>query len=131
MNPRILVIAAPMLLMLNGCETSSSRPTGPIGAAWEGPVLVSQAAMPAGISYKVIGTVQAEAQAGYAYAETLYPLLATEARKIGANAVINARGGRRMTAFSWSAAYVSGTAVKVDDPQKLRGFRARITESVR
>ena len=47
-------------------------------------------------------------------------LLAEEARKMGANAVINAKGGRRVTAFSWSAGYVSGTAVKVDDIQLLK-----------
>jgi uncharacterized protein YbjQ (UPF0145 family) len=48
--------------------------------------------------------------------------LAAEAKKIGANAVIGATGGRRMTAFSWAAAYVSGTAVKVEDPEKLKGL---------
>jgi uncharacterized protein YbjQ (UPF0145 family) len=52
----------------------------------------------------------------------LYPLLAAEARKIGANAVVNAQGGRKVTAFSWSAPYVSGIAVKVEDPEKLKGL---------
>jgi len=41
---------------------------------------------------------------------------------MGANAVINAKGGRRVTAFSWAAAYVSGIAVKVEDPEKLKGL---------
>jgi len=123
MNPRILVIAASMLLMLNGCETtSSSRSIGPTGAAWEGPVFVSQAPIPEDIEHKVIGTVEANAQAGYDSVVTLYPLLAAEARKIGANAVVDVKGGRRLTAFSWAAAYVIGTAVRVDDPKKLKGL---------
>lgn len=83
---------------------------------------MTQAAIPEGIQYKVIGTVQADAKAGYDRAETLYPLLAAEARKLGANAVVNTQGGRRLTAFSWSAAYVHGTAVRVEDPGKLRAL---------
>jgi uncharacterized protein YbjQ (UPF0145 family) len=83
---------------------------------------VSQSAIPSGIEYKVIGSVEADAKGGYDSATSSYPLLAAEARKMGANAVVNAKGGRRMTAFSWSAAYVSGIAVKVDDPQVLKAL---------
>ena len=123
MNPRDAVVAGAMLLVLTGCSTtSSSTPIGATGPAWEGPVFISQVALPEGIAYKVLGTVQADAKAGYDSVVTLYPLLAAEARKIGANAVVNAKGGRRLTAFSWAAAYVIGTAVKVDDPQKLKGL---------
>jgi hypothetical protein len=123
MNPRNAAVAAAMLLTLTGCSTTaSSIVIGSAGPAWEGPVFISQTAMPEGIEYKVIGTVQADAQVGYDAVVTLYPLLAAEARKIGANAVVNAKGGRRLTAFSWAAAYVIGTAVKVDDPQKLKGL---------
>lgn len=123
MNPRDAVVAAVMVFTLTGCSTtSSSTAIGPTGPAWEGPVFISQAALPEGIEYKVLGTVQADAKAGYDSVVTLYPLLAAEARKIGANAVVDAKGGRRLTAFSWAAAYVIGTAVKVDDPQKLKGL---------
>ena len=123
MNPSNAVVVVAILFALNACTTTStSTPIGPTGSAWEGPVFISQAAMPEGIEYKVIGTVQADAQAGYDSVVTLYPLLAAEARKMGANAVVNAKGGRRLTAFSWAAAYVIGTAVKVDDPQKLKGL---------
>ena len=112
-----------VLFALNGCSTtSSSTAIGATGPAWEGPILVSQATIPSNIEYKVIGSVQADARVGYDSAASLYPLLAAEAKKIGANAVVNAKGGRRVTAFSWSAAYVTGIAVKVDDPQKLKGL---------
>ncbi len=123
MNPRTAVVGVALLLALSGCSTtSSSNAVGAVGPTWEGPILVTQAAIPAGIEYKVVGSVQADARAGYDSAASLYPLLAAEARKIGANAVVNAKGGRRVTAFSWSAPYVSGMAVRVEHPEKLKGL---------
>ena len=122
MTWKILVPAVSMLLILNGCETTSSSSSKLIGtpeAAWEGPVLISQAPIPESIEHKVIGTVEANAQVGYDNVMTLYPLLADEARKIGANAVVDVKGGRRFTGMSWAAAYVAGTAVRVDDRKKL------------
>ena len=85
-----------------------------------GPVLVSREAVPTGIEYKVLGTVKANNRAGYESAESLYPLLAAEAKKLGANAVVNAKGGHTVTAFSWAAAYVSGTAIRIGDTESLR-----------
>lgn len=123
MSPRSAVFGVAILLALNGCSTtSSSNAVGPVGSTWEGPILVTQATIPAGIAYKVVGSVQADARVGYDSAASLYPLLAAEARKIGANAVVNATGGRRVTAFSWSAAYVNGIAVRVEDPQMIKGL---------
>jgi len=123
MNPKCTVIVAAMLFAMSGCATrSSSTAVDPSAPAWEGQILVSPAAIPSGIEYKVMGSVQANAKVGYDSAASLYLLLAAEAKKIGANAVVNAKGGRRVTAFSWSAAYVSGIAVKVDDPQMLKGL---------
>ena len=116
-----LVVVAMLFLASSGCSTtSSSTALGPTGPAWYGPILVSPAAVPSGIEYKVIGSVQADAQIGYESVASFYPLLAAEAKKLGANAVVNVKGGRRVTAFSWSAAYVSGIAVKVEDPQMLK-----------
>lgn len=123
MNPNSALVAVAMLFALNGCSTtSSSTAVAPAGPVWEGPILVSPAEIPAGIEHKVLGSVQADARAGYDSAASLYPFLAAEAKKLGANAVVSAKGGRRLTAFSWSAAYVSGTAVKVDDPSTLKGL---------
>ena len=123
MSPRGLVGGVAVLVALNGCSTtSSSTAVEPIAQTWGGPILVTPAQLPPGVAHKVIGSVQADAQAGYDKAETLYGFLAVDARKIGANAVVGTTGGRRMTAFSWSAAYVRGTAVRVDDPEKLKGL---------
>ena len=111
-----------ILIFGAGCSPVSSSnavPASPASAS-EGPVLVSQEAVPSGIEYKVLGTVKANFRAGYDRAESLYPLLAAEAKKLGANAVVNTKGGRTVTAFSWSAAYVSGTAVRIGDTESLR-----------
>ena len=78
-----LVLVATAMIVLNGCATtSSSTAIAPTGTAWEGPILVSQAGIPAGVEYKVVGSVQADAQAGYDGASSLYPLLAAEAKKL-------------------------------------------------
>ena len=105
-----------------GCSPVSSSNAVTASPATEsaGPVLVSQEAVPTGIEYKVLGTVKANYRAGYDRAETLYPLLAAEAKKLGANAVVSTTGGRTVTAFSWSAAYVSGTAIRIGDAASLR-----------
>lgn len=123
MNCKTILVVVTMFLVLSGCSNlSSSTAIAPIGPAWEGPILISQEAIPINVEYKVIGSVQANARVGYDSVTSLYPLLAAEARRMGANAVVNAKGGRRVSAFSWSAAYVSGTAIKVEDPQTLKGL---------
>jgi hypothetical protein len=124
MQLKVAKVAIAAVLVATGCSTTSSSNVsgGAAGSAWEGPVLVSQGALPAGIQYKMIGSVQADARAGYDNAASLYPLLAVEAKKIGANAVVDVKGGHRVSAFSWAAPYVTGIAVKVDDPQKLKGL---------
>lgn len=124
MNLKFVIGGIATLIIASGCSTvSSSNVVKPVtGPAWNGQVFVSQSSIPAEIKYEVIGSVKANARAGYNNAESLYPLLAAEAKKIGANAVINTKGGRRVTAFSWAAAYVDGIAVKVDDPDKLKGL---------
>jgi len=124
MREKLVVFAAAMLLVA-GCATTSSSnvisPTSPM-AAWTGPVFVTQQALPAGVEHQVIGSVSADANAGYESVTSLYPALAAEAKKIGANAVVNAKGARKVTALSWSAPYATGIAVRVKDPQKLKGL---------
>ncbi len=89
---------------------------------WDGTVFITQEQMPDSIEFKLIGTVEAKARAGYKGVESLYPLLAAEAKKIGANAVINTKGGRKLSAFSWSAPYAKGTAIKVQNQESLKGI---------
>jgi uncharacterized protein YbjQ (UPF0145 family) len=97
--------------------------TGSKQAKVDEPVLVTQTELAEGVQYEVIGTVNARARSGYSNAKTLFPLLADEARKIGANAVVGVEGGRHVSFFSWAAPHASGTAVRVDDPQALEASR--------
>lgn len=125
------IILLGVLMLGAGCSpASSSRPAqapaqaSPTQASsagpTTGPVLVSRDDIPTGVDYTVVGTVKANHRAGYDSVESLYPLLAVEARKLGANAVVGVRGGRTVSAFSWSAAFTSGTAVRIADPEALR-----------
>jgi hypothetical protein len=128
MKYRSLAVTAATVIAIGfgiaGCSTTSSSTVANATSAprWSGPILVSPSELPAGTQYKVIGTVQADARSGYDEAKALYPVLAEEARKIGANAVVGVVGRRKVTAFSWSAAYVSGTAVRVENVDKLKGM---------
>lgn len=111
------------ILMLGaGCSpaSSSNAVLASPASASEGPVLVSREAVPTGVEYKILGTVKANHRAGYDSVESLYPLLAAEAKKLGANAVVSTKGGRTVTGWSWSAAFVTGTAVRIEDTESLR-----------
>jgi hypothetical protein len=120
----MLVVLAASLLLAAGCATTSSSNviTKSSVAPWEGPVFVTQQPLPAGVEHEVIGSVSADANSGYDSVTALYPNLAAEAKKIGANAVVSAKGARKVTALSWSAPYATGIAVRVKDPSKLKGL---------
>jgi hypothetical protein len=123
MKQKVAAVAVALLLAAGCATTSSSNVTSasPV-TAWDGPVFVTQQALPAGVDHQVIGSVSADANAGYESVTTLYPALAAEAKKIGANAVVSAKGARKVTALSWSAPYATGIAIRVKDPQKLKGL---------
>lgn len=112
------------LTILSGCSSvsSSSVPHVPVNQQTSGPVYLTTQSIPADVGYTVVGHVKANARQGYSKAETLYPMIVEEARKIGANAVMDVRGGRTVSAFSWAAPYVGGTAIRIDDTKKLEDF---------
>ncbi len=115
-----MLVAAAALVA--GCSTTSSSTPASTQQipAWTGRVFVSESRLPESAKFKVLGSVEANARAGYDSGTALYPLLAEEARKLGANAVIGVTGGRRVTAFSWAAAYVNGVAIRIDDAEALK-----------
>lgn len=122
MNKGLLIFTVAIGLFLGACSTQSASTvmTQTALPAWTGPVFISQETIPADIKFELVGSVKANARAGYDNVASLYPLLAIEAKKMGANAVINAKGGRRVAAFSWAAAYVDGMAIRVEDPELLK-----------
>lgn len=112
---------------LGGCASvsSSSAPKVVASAQTVGPVFITKANLPPGMKYEVIGPVKANARAGYGSVESLYPMLAEEARKIGANAVVDVYGGRTVSAFSWAAPFAGGNAVKVEDADSLKALEGQ------
>jgi len=120
MMPRLLAAAGLAVLL---CTTAPYQ-AGIVAAGQspEDPILVTASAIPPGVEHTVLGPVQAEARVGYDSVTSLYPDLAAEAKKMGANAVVHVKGGRKLALFSWSAAYATGIAVKVEDTEKLKGI---------
>lgn len=51
----------------------------------------------------------------------LYPALAEEARKHGANVVVNVESYHAPSGFSWAAPHLQGLAMRVTDTKALRG----------
>ncbi|MBL8510372.1 MAG: hypothetical protein JNM52_01895 [Betaproteobacteria bacterium] len=124
MHKKIILSIVTSALIFSGCAAKiSSTVVGSPEPPWTGALLISAEPMPPGIEYKLIGSVSVDAQSGYNSAASLYPELAAEAKKIGANAIINTKGGRRVANFSWAAPYLSGTAVKVEDIQTLKNLK--------
>lgn len=109
-------------ITLTGCANVSSTNAEYVNSDQKasGPVFITKSGLPDNVEYEVIGDVKANARAGYASVETLYPMLADEARKVGANAVINVYGGRTVHLFSWAAPYTGGTAIKVKNLDSLK-----------
>lgn len=116
-------------LTLGACAAPTSGSTLAGSAtklpAYAGKVFVTEDKIADASRYQVVGTVEAAAKSGYSGGESLYPLLADEARKLGANAVIGVTGGRKVTMLSWAAAFVEGTAVRVENPEDLNGLKGK------
>jgi uncharacterized protein YbjQ (UPF0145 family) len=126
----LLAICAVAALGVAGCASVSSSSAPPIAASEQtvGPIFVMQARLPADVKHVVIGEIKANARAGYDNVESLYPMLAAEARKVGANAIVGVYGGRTVSAFSWAAPFTGGTAVKVEDLSLLNALEGRFVE---
>ncbi len=118
----ISIIILSIILSACGTVSSSSAPTVAITEQTNGPIYITTASIPNKIEYVVIGSIKANARSGYDSTESLYPLIANEAKKVGANAVIEVYGGRSVSAFSWSAPYVGGIAIRVKDIEKLKQY---------
>ena len=112
---------------LTGCATVSSSTVDYVSVSEQtkGPIFITSTDLPEGLDYEVIGVVKANARQGYSGVQSLYPLLADEARKVGANAVINTYGGRAVSAFSWAAPYTGGTAIKIKNADKLKAINGQ------
>ncbi|GAB0152088.1 hypothetical protein MnBA_14880 [Marinobacterium sp. BA1] len=127
MIPKNLAFVFFIAITMSGCASvsSSSVPEVALSEQTIGPIFITQTELPPEVEYEVIGQVKANARKGYDSVVTLYPLLAKEARKIGANAVIGVYGGRTVSAFSWASPYTGGMAVKVKNTDSLRSLEGK------
>lgn len=114
-----IAASALALVMLAGCAARSSSyvPSGATaaGAAFTGPVCLLQAPLPEGTKHTVMGVVQGS-KGWYGSTNELMPVMADEARKLGANAIIKIEAGQRMGVIAVVRPTGSGTAVKTDPP---------------
>ena len=83
-------------------------------AAHSGQVCLLRSPLPANVKFKVIGAIDSSKQT-YGSVNELLPLMAADARAIGADTVINLNTGQRIGAWAWARPVRTGTAVKLDD----------------
>ena len=121
MNARKSCAALALLLALSSPISISISADGTPTPTHDDQILVTQLGVPEGVAHTVLGPVQAKARQGFGrVAETIWPLLAVQAKAKGANAVVEAQGGHRVQVFSFGAPYASGIAVKFEDPEKRK-----------
>lgn len=115
MKKTALVLLA---LALSGCAAKSNiRPVAgaiPLARHAE-PVCLLKSPLPSAYAYKVIGKVNSSKKT-YGSVNELLPLIAADARAVGADAIINLVTGQKMGAFAWARPVATGTAVKLADP---------------
>lgn len=74
--------------------------------------------LPSSISHQIVGDIDASKQF-YGGSGALVPLMADEARKMGADVVVNLRTGQKMGMFAWARPYGTGTGVKLTNKADL------------
>lgn len=111
------LLAAASAAVLSACGVTGYSSVEPAAAAspWAGSVCILEGRdLPTGIKRRAIGTLEATQQVGYGSTDGLMPTLANEARKVGANAIVNVWSGHRPSAFSWARPMANGEGVRVE-----------------
>ena len=112
----VLAASAAAILITACAPTSQSkRVTDAPVQARTGPVCLLKGPMPANIRHTVVGEINASKET-YGSVNEIIPLLGDEARKMGADVVINVTTAQRLGMFAWARPVASGTAVKVERP---------------
>jgi hypothetical protein len=109
-------------IIVAGCAapsatTVSANPTQ-AAAAHNQPVCLLRTTLPANVRYSVLGPIEASKEF-YGSANELIPLMAQEARNIGADAIISMQTGQKIGVWAWSRPYGMGTAVKLENKADL------------
>jgi hypothetical protein len=106
------------IVLLSGCAAKSiihpaSKGQGALAGHSE-PVCLMRSPMPSAVAYTVVGKAKSSKNT-YGSVSELLPLMAADARAIGADAIINLDTGQRMGMLAWSRPVDAGTAVKLAD----------------
>ncbi len=125
MNKTLLAVAL-AAIMLNGCATSRGTPVTTSQnevASSVDRVCMLHSALPANVQLTVLGQVEGSKEF-YGSVTEILPLMADEARKMGADAVINLDTHQRMGLFAWARPVGTGTAVKLVNKSELNCLAA-------
>jgi uncharacterized protein YbjQ (UPF0145 family) len=108
-------------ILLSGCAgraVNNAVDRGTAMAPHVEPVCMLKSPLPSSIRYSIVGEINSSQQF-YGSSEPLIPLMADEARKMGADAVVNLKLGHKMGMLAWSRPYGLGTGVKLANPGDL------------
>ncbi len=115
------ILVSAVCMVLAGCAAravnSAADRTKPVMPHVE-PVCMLKSPLPSSILHTVVGNIDASKQF-YGGSDQLIPLMADEARKMGADVVVNMRTGQKMGMFAWARPYGSGTGVKLQNKADL------------
>lgn len=116
-----LLAASAVTVLLAGCAPTSKavRVTeGQASQARTGPVCFLKSPMPANVKHRVLGEVSSSKEF-YGSVNEILPLMAEEARKMGADAVVNVNTGQKIGLWAWARPVGTGMAVKLEKPSDL------------
>jgi hypothetical protein len=108
-NRTIVLLTAATLA---GCATATSTPVSQVQSAH--PICMFRGAAPAGMNFKVLGTIEGSKEF-YGSVNEILPLMADEARKLGADAVVNLETHQRVGLWAWAHPVGTGIAVKIEN----------------
>jgi hypothetical protein len=112
------LLAASFAAFLAGCAAQPPAVTERSAASHDQPVCLLKTAMPASVKHRVVGTVESSKE-WYGSQTELYPMLADEARKVGADVVAGMTTAHRIGMFAWARPVGSGSAVKLESRKDL------------
>lgn len=113
-----LTIAAAMLLIAGCAATSSNIVAEKSAASHDQQVCLLKTALPASVKHRVVGAVESSKE-WYGSQTELYPMMADEARRMGADVVVNMTTAHKMGPLAWARPVGTGSAIKLDDRKDL------------
>jgi len=82
------------------------------------PVCMLKSPLPSSIKYSIVGKISASKNF-YGSVEGLLPLMAQDARRMGADAIIHMETGQKIGPISWARPVGSGIAVRIENKADL------------